>query len=420
MTMSVTQSTTVNLPGLLSDEVAADPYAFYRRLRAERPLHLDPDTGSYLITRHATVSSSYRDHRFTTKNYEWQMEPVFGRTLLQMEGHEHARKRALVSPYFRGKGLENWMPVIMSNVAKILDGLVERNVEALIDKMEPQAEVDLIEEFAHYLPVFVITDMLDLPQSDHKLFWGWYQSLIAFLSNLKKDPVVHEQGLKTFQEIRAYLKPIIAERRVNPGTDLISALVVAEVDGERLDDVEIGTHVTQILNAGSETTDKTLGSLFGHLLVDRSRFEAVRDDRSLVTSAIGETLRLTPPSQMNGRVLSEDVEIEGQIVPAGSWVNLVMASANRDERRFAHSETFDLFRTDMDHTKAFTAAGEHFAFGYGRHFCLGALLAQREMETSLNMLLDRFPNMRLVEGFTPVERGLKMRAPEQMRVVLGS
>lgn len=406
------------LPLLLSDEVAADPYAFYRRLRAEAPLHFDESTQSYLITRHAAVSEGYRHPAFTTKNYEWQMEPVFGRTLLQMEGTEHSRKRALVSPYFRGKGLEHWIPVIMRNVAAILDDVVERNAAELADGLASTGEVDLVADFAHYLPVYVIADMLDLPKSDHQTFFGWYQALIAFLSNLSKDPAVHERGLAAHGEIRAYLAPIIAERRRDPGTDLISALIVAEVEGEHLDDEEIGTHVTQILNAGSETTDKCLSSLFTHLLVEGGNYEAVRDDRSLVTAAIGETLRLTPPSQMNGRVLSEDVEIEGQVVPAGSWVNLVMASANRDERRFGNAEVFDLHRTDLDHSKAFTASGEHFAFGYGRHFCLGAMLAKTEMEIALNAILDRYPRMRLAPGFVPREQGLKMRAPAEVLVTL--
>lgn len=406
------------LPQLLSDEVAADPYAFYRRLRAEEPLHFDESTQSYLITRHAAVSAGYRHPAFTTKNYEWQMEPVFGRTLLQMESSEHARKRALVSPYFRGKGLDKWMPAIMSNVAVILDSLIEKNVNQLVDGLHGRSEVDLVKDFANYLPVYVIADTLNLPKSDHQKFWNWYTAIIAFLSNLKKDPDVHQRGLNAHDELRAYLKPIIEERRANPGEDLISALVVAEVEGEHLDDEEIGTHCTQILVAGSETTDNTVANLFSHLLSDRTRFEAVRDDRSLVTAAIGETLRLTPPSQMNGRILSEDVEIEGQVVPAGSWVNMIMASANRDELRFENSETYDMFRTDMDHSKAFSAAGEHFAFGYGRHFCLGALLAKSELETATNAVLDRFPNMRLADDFVPRERGLKMRAPAEVRVVL--
>jgi cytochrome P450 len=407
-----------DLPQLLSAEVAADPYAFYRRLRAEEPLRYDRSTESYLVTRHAAVHDSYRNPVFSSRNYEWQLEPVFGRSLLQLEGSEHSRKRALVSPYFRGKGLEKWMPVIHRNVGRILDGLVERNADELAGRLTPGAEVDLLAEFAHFLPVYVIADMLALPKADYQVFCGWYTAMINFLSNLSKDPVVHAAGIAAAAELREYLTPIIAERRSNPGEDLISALVTAEIEGERLEDEEIKTHVTQLLNAGSETTDKTVGSLFRHLLTNRELYEAVRDDRSLLTAAISETLRVTPPSQMNGRVVTEDVEIEGQTVPANSFVMLIMASANRDERRFEAPETYNPYRTDLQHDKAFTAVGEHFAFGFGRHFCLGAMLAKAELEVGTSALMDRFPEMRLADGFVPTEHGLKMRAPMEMRVVL--
>jgi cytochrome P450 len=229
---------------------------------------------------------------------------------------------------------------------------------------------------------------------------------------------VHARGLAATRELREYLTPVVEQRRKEPGEDLISALVTAEFEGERLEDDEVKSHVTQLLNAGSETTDKTIGSLFSHLLSRRELFEAVRDDRSLVTAAISETLRFTPPSQMNGRVTTEEVEVQGETIPAGSFVMLIMASANRDERRFADAETYNPFRTDLAHDKAFTAAGEHFAFGHGRHFCLGAMLARSELEVSVNLLLDRFPDMRLADGFMPRERGLKMRAPGELRVVL--
>jgi len=411
-------SETRELPQLLSTVVAADPYAFYRQLRSERPLQYDDSTSAYLVTRHSDVQAAYRNPVFSTKNYEWQLEPVFGRTLLQFEGHEHSRKRALVSPYFRGKGLEKWTPVIHRNLAAILDRIVRQRVDTLTGDLERGAEIDLLQEFAHYLPVSVIADMLALPESDHQRFFGWYTAMIAFLSNLSKDPEVNDRGLAATRELREYLTPIVRQRRENPGEDLISALVTAEVDGESLEDEEVKSHVTQLLNAGSETTDKTIGSLFMHLLTRRELYEAIRDDRSLVTAAISETLRVTPPSQMNGRVTTEDVEIQGQVVPSGSFVMLVIASANRDEQRFEDPETYNLFRTDLTHDKAFTANGEHFAFGFGRHFCLGAMLAKAELELGVNALLDRFPDMRLADGFVPVERGLKMRAPATMRVVL--
>jgi len=411
-------TTTTSLPALLSEEVARDPYAFYRRLRREAPLHYDESAGAYLLTRHAAVSTAYRHPAFTTRNYEWQLEPVFGRSLLQLDGTEHSRKRALVSPHFRGAGLQAWSGTIHRNVAEILDGTVERVVDLLLEPIRPGEEFDLLERFAHLLPVFVIADMLALPKSDYQRFWDWYTAMIGFLSNLARDPRVHERGIAAARELREYLAPIIAQRRADPGADLISALATAEVDGHTLDDEEIKTHVTQLLNAGSETTDKTFGSLFGHLLTERERYEEVAANRDLVIPAISETLRLTPPSQMNGRVLAESVELEGGTLPAESTVFLVIASANRDESRFADAESYDLHRTDLSHADAFTARGEHFAFGFGRHFCLGAMLARSELQIGLDAILDRFPDLRLADGFTPRHQGLKMRAPAEMRVVV--
>jgi cytochrome P450 len=409
---------TTEWPGFLSPEVAADPYAYYRRLRAESPVHWDEGLGGFLISRHADVGAAYRSPVFSTRNYEVHLEPVFGRSLLQMDGTEHSRKRALVTPYFRGKGLQMWEPVITRNIAVILERSVAAATERLAARFRPGDTVDLLAEFGYYLPVYVITDMLGLPHSDYDRFFAWYNAHVDFLGNLARDPEIDARGRRATAELWEYLAPVIAERRRSPGEDLISALVTAEIDGETLDDTEICTHVTQLLNAGSETTGKTLASLFTHLLSQRELFIAVREDRSLLLPAISETLRFTPPSQMNGRQPVEDVEIEGVTIPAGSLVMLLIASANRDERRFANAETFDPARTDLNHAKAFSAAGEHFAFGLGRHFCLGAMLAKSELEQASQVLLDRFPDMDFAGGVPPVWKGLKMRSVESLRVTL--
>lgn len=406
------------LPGLLSAEVAADPHAFYRRLRAERPVHFDESIGGYLVTRHADVGKGYRDPAFTTKNYEWQLQPVFGRGLLQMDGGEHARKRQLVSPHFRGNGAQRWEPVIARTVAGLLDGIVARRVAVLAERNEPGDEIDLCADFAHHLPISVIADVLGLPESDLGQFFAWYTAMIDFLSNLAKDPGVAAAGVRAKAEFDAYITPVITARRKDPGEDLISGMCTAVVDGESLDDEEVRTHVTQLLVAGAETTDRTLGNLFGLLLSDRDQFAAVRDDRALVLNAIAETLRHSPPSQMNARVLDADVEIAGVPVAAGSTVTLVIASANRDERRFADPDRFDIHRADLVPGRAFSAAGDHFAFGSGRHFCLGAMLAKSELEHAANAILDRFPDLRLADGFTPSFAGLKMRGIPELRVVL--
>jgi cytochrome P450 len=411
-------ATTTSWPGFLSDEVAADPYAFYERLREESPIHWDEGLGGYLVSRHADVGAAYRHPLFSTRNYEISLEPVFGRSLLQMDGAEHSRKRALVTPYFRGKGLEKWTPVITRNIAMILDRSVTTAATDLAGRFEPGQTVDLLEDFGYYLPVYVITNMLGLPHSDYDKFFTWYNLHVAYLGNLARDPEIDARGREAKDELWDYLTPFIAERRREPGEDLISALVTAEIDGDSLDDTEVKTHITQLLNAGSETAGKTLASLFTHLLTDRPLFEATRDDREGVLPAISETLRYTPPSQMNGRKTTEDAELGGVTIPAGSLVMLLIASANRDPRRFADPDRFDPSRTDLDHVRSFTAAGDHFAFGSGRHFCLGAMLAKSELEQATNVLLDRFPDMRLAADFEPRWSGLKMRSVESLAVTL--
>jgi pulcherriminic acid synthase len=415
--MSIPPSTEA-LPNLLSAEVVKDPYAFYRRLRDERPLHYDPSIDSYLVSRHEDVARGYKNPTLTTKNYEWQLEPVFGRGLLQMDGREHARKRALVSPHFRGKGVDKWHEVIARNCARLVGEIVERNVDTLTGELRPGMRIDLCSQFANHLPIAVIADVLGLPSKDHERFFGWYTAMIGFLSNLGNDPAVADRGVRAKAEFDEYIAPVIRDRRVEPGDDLVSAMCTVEVDGEVLDDTEVRTHVTQLLVAGAETTDKTIGNLFSHLLSHPEQLAAVREDRSLVLSAIAETLRYTPPSQMNARVTDDDVMIADEQVAAGSTVTLVIASANRDERRFAGPNVFDIFRSDLNPERAFSGGADHFAFGSGRHFCLGAILARAELELSVNMLLDRFPGMRLADGFVPTETGLKMRAVPELQVTL--
>ncbi|MET7399436.1 cytochrome P450 [Dactylosporangium sp. NPDC005572] len=406
------------LPGFLSPEVAADPDAFYRRLRAEDPVHWDDGYQGYLIAKHADVGFAYRNPLFSTQNYEVSLQPVFGRSMLQMDGAEHSRKRALVTPYFRGKGLEKWAPVIARNVATILDRSVASASEHIMRGFRPGNTVDLLADFGYYLPVYVITDMLGLPHSDYDRFFNWYGRHVAFLGNLARDPEIDESGRQATKELWDYLAPVVEDRRSNLGDDLISGLITAEIDGERLEDAEILTHITQLLNAGSETTGKALASMFAYLLRERELFEEVRDDRSQVIPAISETLRISPPSQMNGRKITQEVEIHGMRLPAGTLVMLLMASANRDEDRFADPDTFNYHRTDLAHEKTFTAAGDTFAFGSGRHFCLGAMLAKSELEIASNVLLDRFPDMRLADGFEPKWSGLKMRSVGSLKVTL--
>jgi pulcherriminic acid synthase len=342
---------------------------------------------------------------FTTANYDWQLEPVHGRTILQLSGREHAVRRALVAPAFRGSELqERFLPVI------------ERNARELIAGFRDAGTVDLVAEFATRFPVNVIADMLGLDKADHPQFHRWYNSIIAFLGNLSQDPDVAAAGMRTREEFAAYMIPIIQQRRDDLGEDLLSALCTAEIDGTRMSDEDIKAFCSLLLAAGGETSDKAIASLFANLLQHSDQLEAVRRDRSLIPRAFAETLRYSPPVHMIMRQPAEDVMLSGGTVPAGNTVTCLIGAANRDDRRYADPDSFDIFREDLRTTTAFSAAADHLAFALGRHFCVGALLAKTEVEVGTNQLLDAMPDLRLAGDFVPAEQGVFTRGPAALPI----
>ncbi len=399
-------ATTRELPDILSPEFAADPYAAYHVLREHAPLLHHEATRSWIISRYEDVERAFRDPVFTSANYDWQVAPVHGRTILQMSGREHSVRRALVAPAFRGSTLEDrFRPFI------------ERNARDLIDGFRHTGRADLVAQFATHFPINVIVDVLGLDKSDHAKFHRWYTSVIAFLGNLGGDPEVTAAGHRTREEFAAYLIPVIRQRRDNPGDDLLSSLCRAEIDGTSMSDEDIKAFCSLLLAAGGETTDKAIAAVFRNLLGHPEQLAAVRTDRSLVARALAETLRYTPPVHMIMRQPAEDVELSGGVVPAGSTVTCLIGAANRDAGRFARPDEFDIFRDDLSTTRAFSAAANHLAFALGRHFCVGALLAKAEVEVAVGQLLDAMPDVRLADGFQATERGVFTRGPAELPVV---
>ncbi|MET8571053.1 cytochrome P450 [Streptomyces sp. NPDC004783] len=395
------------LADILSPEFAADPYPAYAVMREKEPLVWHEATQSYIVSRYEDVERVFKDKKseFTTDNYTWQLEPVHGRTILQMSGREHAVRRALVAPAFRGSDLqEKFLPVI------------ERNSRELIDGFRTSGSADIVSDYATRFPVNVIADMLGLDKADHDRFHGWYTAVIAFLGNLSGDPEVTAAGERTRVEFAEYMIPIIRERRQKLGDDLLSTLCAAEVDGARMSDEDIKAFCSLLLAAGGETTDKAIAGILANLLTHPEQLEAVREDRTLIPAAFAETLRYTPPVHMIMRQAAVDVEVSGGTVPAGATVTCLIGAANRDERRFREPDRFDIFRDDLTTASAFTAAADHLAFALGRHFCVGALLAKAEVEIGVNQLLDAMPDLRLADGFDPVEQGVFTRGPQSLPV----
>ncbi|MCY3662566.1 MAG: cytochrome P450 [bacterium] len=389
-------------PDILSPAFNEDPYPILAALREDHPLYFHEQMNSYLITRYDDVSSAFKNPVFTTLNYEWQLEPVHGPTLLSMEGRNHSRYRNLVAPEFRGRVLqESFLPVI------------ERNSAELLDAWRHDGYVDFVQQYTTWFPVKVIVDMLGLPAGDHAVFHRWYTTINVYLANLAGDPEINAAGEQVREDLEAYMLPVIEDRRHNPRDDLLTKLVHAEVDGERLGDIEIKSFVSLLLTAGGETTDRSLTNMFWRLIENPRQMAAVREDRSLIRNAFAETLRHTPPVLMIMRQPSEDVEVTGGVIPAGSTVTCLLAGANRDPRAFEDPDRFDIFRDDLDVERAFTSGANHLTFALGRHFCVGALLALTEVVTGAGQVLDACEDLAFANG-PPTPEGVFTRSPLHM------
>jgi cytochrome P450 len=390
-------------PDLLSPAFAADPFAAYETMREEFPVYWHEGTASYVVSRYDDVARAFKE--FSSDNYNWQLEPAHGRTILQMDGREHSTHRALVTPSFRGNELtERFIPVMQGIAARLIEDFRERGT------------VELVQEFSSQYSLDVLIEILALPQEDHHKFRAWYEKIIAFLSNLTGDAEVIAAGERTKEEFAEYMVPLVQERRAHPGDDLLSRLCTAEIDGARLSDDEVKSFVSLLLTAGGETTDNAIRNLFMNLMQHPDQLDAVRADRSLIADALTETLRHSPPIHMLMRQPREDTEIGGTVIGAGKTVICLLGSAGRDPRKYDDPERFDIHRADLDFGKAYSAAANHIGFALGRHFCVGAQLARAEVEVAVNALLDAMDDIRLAPGFVPVQSGIFLRYATELQL----
>jgi len=403
-------------PDILSPEHARDPYETYRILLEDYPVLYHPGTQSWIVSRHEDVSELFRNKLVTSDNYAWQLEPVHGRTILQMEGREHTAHRRLLTPFFHGTGLDRFRPTIARTAQSLAEPVFEREAAAVRAGERDRGEADIAYEFTRMYPISVIVEMLDLPQDEHEKFERWYVSIMEFLTNLDGAPGPIEAGLRTRRELAEYLLPIIAKRREGDGDDLISLFCRAEVDGEKLTDDDIRGFISLTLTAGGETTDRAISSLFSNLLQNPDQLAAVYEDHALIDDAFAETLRHSPMVHMVMRQATEDLELQGASIPAGATITCMLGAANRDPRKFADPDRFDIFRTDNDTERAFRASADHVTFADGRHFCVGAMLARTEVQVGAGLLLDHMKDLRLRDGVIPVEEGVYTRAPNHVEV----
>ena len=362
------------------------------RIRSTRPVCPVRQGGqpAWVITRYDHVQEVFRNEVDfpSAVAYRAAVEEVMGTTLQCMEGEQHRVNRALVSPAFRAN-------VVPRYVEPILRPLAHR----LVDELLAAGEADLVRDYTHRYPFVVIAELLGLPRDAEtdETFSRWALGLL----NSSWDP----QGARQVSaEFTAFLAPLLEQRRRQPGDDLVSMLVHAEVEGERLTDEEIYSFLRLLFPAGADTTYLGLGNLLYALLLHPDAMAGVRavpDDRRW---AMEEALRWESPVALLPRICTADTQLGGETIPAMTPILLGISPANRDPEVFADPDRFDLDRRPQG----------HLTFGFGVHFCLGAHLARTEIAVSLDVLLDRLPNLRLTDE--PRIIGAILRGPQSLPV----
>jgi cytochrome P450 len=245
--------------------------------------------------------------------------------------------------------------------------------------------MELIRDFAYLLPVTVIAELLGVPARDHEKIKDWSDEITLFIFGAIGVPDRRQRAQRAISELAEYLKAIIAQRRREPQDDLISALIAAQEQTDTLSDEEIVATCSLVLFGGHETTTNLISSSTHALLRNPEQMEKLRNDPSLITTAVEEFLRYDGPSKAMVRIALEDFELRGKQIKTGQRLLLMQSAANHDPERFDNPDSLDLTRSPNPHV----------AFGYGIHFCLGAPLARIETAVTINTILRRLPNLRL-------------------------
>lgn len=373
--------------------VLDEPFELYAQLRSACPVHQLPENGTYLVTRYEDVKAvagnttafSSNPARPAPSVVEAAMAQhavfaeqgwVRARTLQRTDPPVHTHYRRLLSRVFTPRRVAELTPRIDEIVHECIDRFIDRG------------ECDFVSEFALPLPALLIAEQLGLPPEEYPTFRRWADAMLAMAQRPLTPEQAREQALIEV-EAQHHLAREFDKRRAEPTDDLISAIVHAHgADDEPLTTEELQDLMHQLVTGGFETTTAALGTAMVLLLRHPDQMALLREDRSLLDNFVEETLRYDSPVAGLWRSTTCPVDIAGTEVPAGSSVHLRFASANRDETVFADPDRFDIRRPNV---------GQHVAFGYGNHFCVGAALARAELRRAFAAILDRMDDIELAE-----------------------
>ncbi len=376
----------VGLINVLSPENRANPYPLYEQLRSEDPVLWDDFLGRWILTGYADVLACLRDPRLSAERVGAlrtqlpqevvekirPMERVFESWMLFLDPPDHTRLRGLVNKAFTPRRVEAMRP----HIQQIVDGL--------LNQVQANGRMDVIRDLAFPLPSTVIAEMLGVPSEDREQFRGWSSDIIG-ISSMIIDPDRAVRAQNSILAMMEYFRQIVAQRRKSPRDDLISAMIASEDQGKFLSDEELLSNCVLLLEAGHETTTNLIGNGLLALLRHPDQLRTLRENPSLIGTAIEELLRYDSPVQLTGRIATEDLEIGDKRISQGDTVILLFGAANRDPAQFLDPNILDLYRRE----------NRHLSFGQGIHYCLGSPLARIEGQLAITTVLRQCPGLEL-------------------------
>jgi pimeloyl-[acyl-carrier protein] synthase len=390
---------------LLDPDVLANPYPLFHRLRSESPVYWDPFLHAWVVTRYADVLEvllSFSADRTPTPAQLDEMglssmnpiAKVMVKQMLFMDAPAHTRLRALSAKAFTPARVEQ------------LRGHIKEIMKGLLDGLQGKEQIDVIADIAEPLPAIVTAEMLGVPTEDHVKLKEWSADFAEMLGNFQHNPERYPRVLKSVANLTEYFQNAVREQRQHPREGLIHSLLTAEVDGDRLTEEEVVANCIVTMVGGQETTTNLIGNGLMTLLRHPEEMERLRNDLSLIPSAVEEMLRYESPSQHTARMCPSEREMGGKLIQKRQAVIAVMAAANRDPERFPDPDKFDIARTD----------NRHLAFGYAAHYCFGAPLARVEGQIAFEALLRRFPKIVLSKDKLEWRSNLGLRGLKKLEV----
>jgi cytochrome P450 len=386
----------------------ADPFPCYRLLLENAPVWWNERFGEWVFSRYGDCEGILRDPRWSSNpehltnrvelggmDLRTTLRDVDAGVLLFMDPPDHTRLRRLVSQAFTPRAVERLRPRI------------QELVNGILDEMAAEREVELMTTLAFPLPVVVICQLLGVPAEDREMFGPWSSDASRLLDG-DIDVATANRGVVAVMQLINYLNGLFDERRTNPRDDLLSALIAAEEEGDKLSESELRSVVVLLFIAGHETTMNLIGNGVLALLRHPEELARLRDDPNLDATAVEELLRYDGPVHFTGRVATEDLVVADQLVPRGQQVVTLLAAANRDPERFKDPDRLDVGRAD----------NRHLTFSAGIHYCLGAALARVEGQVAMGSLVRRFPKLALADANPPYRDHVVLRGLQELRLSL--